>query len=379
MVRKLQWWLLSGFALAMVFCLQIPEAHASANYLVEINKSTNQLILYQNGIKYKTYPVATGKTEDRTPEGTFHMVVKINQPGWKHIPGGAPNNPLGDRWLGISVNGDRGREYGIHGTTDPASIGTYASNGCVRMRKEHLHELYNTIPESTPVWIHKGTTTDVWSGDGSYTVQPLSANAKVKANKAIIRTGPSEGAFEKKQLTKGTSIQIIGQAKDWYQVKIDDKTGYVIKKNVEQVKIDPAFIDPFKNVSGMIETKVDLASIRTSPYLSGVVTQRVNKKVKVVLTGENKNWYRIRLSSGYMAYMHKSVAQKIQQPAPQAKKVQVTKSRVNIRTSASHFSPVLKTLNAAGKTFDSVGMNGDWYIIQVSPGQTGFIHKTLAK
>ena len=101
----------------------------------KINKSTNTLYLYKDGTLEKTYPVATGRTDELTPEGTFTMVVKINKPGWKNIPGGDPKNPLGDKWLGISVNEDNGRTYGIHGTNQPESIGSHASSGCVRDEK----------------------------------------------------------------------------------------------------------------------------------------------------------------------------------------------------------------------------------------------------
>ena len=40
------------------------------------------------------------------------------------------------------------------------------------------------------------------------------------------------------------------------------------------------------------------------------ILQRLAKGKKLNLTGESKNWYRIRLSSGKTAYVHKSVAVK---------------------------------------------------------------------
>lgn len=364
----------------MFWIVDSPQTEAASNYLIEINKSTNQLILYQNGIKYKTYPIATGKTDDLTPEGTFHMVVKIKQPGWKHIPGGAPDNPLGDRWLGIRVNGDRGREYGMHGTNQPSSIGTYASNGCVRMRKDDLHELYETIPEGTPVWIHKnGPSTGKWEGDISYLIQPFSATGKIKEKESVAMTGPSPGAFEVEKLNQGTDIEIIGQLKDWYQIKRKDQIAFLPKQEVNQVKSKSTTSkDPFKPVTGMVETKINLSNIRNVPSATGSVVQRVNKGVTAILTGENKNWYRVRLSTGYVAFMHKSIAQKSNKPAPQPKKIEVKNNRVNIRSTASHQAPIIKTVNQ-GETFQTLGLNGEWYIIPISSSQTGFIHKTLVQ
>jgi lipoprotein-anchoring transpeptidase ErfK/SrfK len=41
----------------------------------------------------------------------------------------------------------------IHGTNDEQSIGRPASHGCVRMRNRDVIELYDLVPEGTPVWI----------------------------------------------------------------------------------------------------------------------------------------------------------------------------------------------------------------------------------
>ncbi|MCX5679981.1 MAG: L,D-transpeptidase [Candidatus Omnitrophica bacterium] len=55
---------------------------------------------------------------------------------------------LGSRWLGISKP-----SYGIHGTTQPESIGQSVTEGCVRMRNEEVKELYILVPEGTEVVI----------------------------------------------------------------------------------------------------------------------------------------------------------------------------------------------------------------------------------
>jgi len=44
--------------------------------------------------------------------------------------------------------------YGIHGTNNPASIGTAASNGCIRMYNEDVNELFNLVSVGTPVTIY---------------------------------------------------------------------------------------------------------------------------------------------------------------------------------------------------------------------------------
>ncbi|WP_369902704.1 L,D-transpeptidase [Bacillus manliponensis] len=120
-----------------------------------VNKQTNQLAYIDDGKIQRIFPVATGKTNDLTPEGTFDVVVKAKDPYYiaKNIPGGSPLNPLGSRWIGFNARGTDGRKYGIHGTNMPSSIGKYISQGCIRMHKQDVEYLFDQIPLGTKVSI----------------------------------------------------------------------------------------------------------------------------------------------------------------------------------------------------------------------------------
>lgn len=137
---------------ALCFCLfHAGMAFAAAKIIID--KSTNRLHYYQDEVLLKTFPVATGRSPSLTPEGNFTVVIKLVNPYYARggIAGGTPQNPLGYRWLGLSVGG--GGVYGIHGTNNPASIGTYASAGCIRMYNQDVNWLYNHTPLGTPVQI----------------------------------------------------------------------------------------------------------------------------------------------------------------------------------------------------------------------------------
>lgn len=122
-----------------------------------INKTTNRLHFLRDGRVVQSFPVATGKHPSYTPEGHFYVVAKLINPYYSKlgIPGGSPNNPLGTRWLGLSIGG--GGVYGIHGTNNPASIGTYASAGCIRMHNKDVIWLYDHTPLGTPVTITRSS------------------------------------------------------------------------------------------------------------------------------------------------------------------------------------------------------------------------------
>jgi lipoprotein-anchoring transpeptidase ErfK/SrfK len=152
MIRKLIV-LFSCFILALFVGLSSVSAHSTNKTFIIINKATNKLAFYQNNKLVKVFPVATGKKRSYTPEGTFTIVNKIkNRPYYKkRIPGGDPRNPLGARWLGLSIKG--GNVYGIHGTNNPKSIGKYASSGCIRMYNQDVKWLYKNTPLKTKVII----------------------------------------------------------------------------------------------------------------------------------------------------------------------------------------------------------------------------------
>lgn len=116
-----------------------------------VDKSQNVLLLESNGDVVKTYRVSTGKN-NITPVGTFKITSKLIDPAWNHegkvIPAGDPKNILGTRWLGFNVTG-----YGVHGTTQPESIGQQVTAGCVRMLNNDVEELYDLLPLGTEITI----------------------------------------------------------------------------------------------------------------------------------------------------------------------------------------------------------------------------------
>ncbi|WP_462412512.1 L,D-transpeptidase [Neobacillus sp. Marseille-QA0830] len=122
---------------------------------VIVNKSTNELAFVNENRVQTTVSVGTGKTQELTPEGLFTITVKAKDPYYrrKDIPGGDPRNPLGARWIGFDARGTDGRTYGIHGTNQPASVGKYISQGCIRTQNEIISNLFQLIPIGTKLLI----------------------------------------------------------------------------------------------------------------------------------------------------------------------------------------------------------------------------------
>lgn len=129
--------------------------HGKVSLLVD--KSDFTLTLLLDGNYIKQYLIGTGKN-DKTPEGKFIIENRIKDPVWYApegvYPFGHPQNILGTRWLGFQDSpGLIG--YGIHGTTEPESVGSESSNGCIRMLNKDVEELFDFVTEGTEVVIKK--------------------------------------------------------------------------------------------------------------------------------------------------------------------------------------------------------------------------------
>jgi lipoprotein-anchoring transpeptidase ErfK/SrfK len=92
--------------------------------------------------------------DHKTPEGTFKINQLLNAKGLTHDfkDGKGPiKDAYGPWFLRLDVPGFW--DIGIHGTPFPESIGTRATEGCIRLRNEDILELKQQVKVGTPVII----------------------------------------------------------------------------------------------------------------------------------------------------------------------------------------------------------------------------------
>lgn len=133
-------------------------------YSVIINKKDYTLTLLEDGEPLKSYKVAIGINKGqkravgdlRTPDGNFTVDELCDAASWTHDFGdgkGEIQGAYGPIFISLDTHGWSG--IGIHGTHDPASIGTRASEGCVRMHNNELREFARFIKVGTKVKIEE--------------------------------------------------------------------------------------------------------------------------------------------------------------------------------------------------------------------------------
>ncbi len=129
-----------------------------------------RLYLVMSGGRALRYAVGVGRAEALNFHGSAVIGRKEQWPRWTptasmitQIPryasyaGGLPgglDNPLGARALYL-YRGNQDTYFRVHGTNEPASIGTAASSGCIRLFNQDIIDLYNRVPVGTSVMVRQ--------------------------------------------------------------------------------------------------------------------------------------------------------------------------------------------------------------------------------
>ena len=146
-----------------------PAQKAPAGTSILIKKSEFRLYLLADGDVVNSWPIALGKNagqkrvsgDMKTPNGSFPIDEVLDSSYWTHdfhdgkgeIEGAYGPYFISLDTSALSVGAWDG--IGIHGTHDPASIGTRASEGCIRMHNSDLLALKKQISVGTQVTIEE--------------------------------------------------------------------------------------------------------------------------------------------------------------------------------------------------------------------------------
>ena len=133
---------------------------------VVVSIPERRLYLVQPNGRAMRYAVGVGRDEALNFRGTATIGRKAEWPSWtptttmihrtpiyaKYAGGmpGGPNNPLGARALYLYRDGVD-THFRLHGTTEPETIGTAVSSGCIRLVNQDVIDLYQRVPVGATV------------------------------------------------------------------------------------------------------------------------------------------------------------------------------------------------------------------------------------
>lgn len=142
---------------------QKQPAAAKTVYTILIDKSDYKLYVLKDNEVVKQWGVAVGAKPGQkqragdmtTPTGKFEVDEILDASYWTHDFGdgkGEIKGAYGPKFISLVTGWDG---IGIHGTHAPESIGTMASEGCVRMRNDELLELLPYVQVGSKVTIRE--------------------------------------------------------------------------------------------------------------------------------------------------------------------------------------------------------------------------------
>jgi hypothetical protein len=110
-------------------------APASANIVVNIDKTTQQMAVSVDGTARYVWPVSTGRPGYDTPNGTF----KPNRMDADHLSQEWDNAPM-PHTIFFDLHG-----HAVHGFFDVKHLGLPVSHGCVRLSPDHAATLFELV------------------------------------------------------------------------------------------------------------------------------------------------------------------------------------------------------------------------------------------
>lgn len=119
-----------------------------------VDKRSFLMAVYVGETILRLYWVGLG-VNDKTPVAEFTVLDKIRNPDWFSPKGqiafGDPKNILGKFFVKFLHDSYQG--FGAHGTPMPETVGTQASDGCIRMYDADIEDYFKLVPRKSKVEI----------------------------------------------------------------------------------------------------------------------------------------------------------------------------------------------------------------------------------
>lgn len=136
------------------------DAHQPQGDRIVVDKSDGVLRVFAGDRVVAQFPVTMGSTHDPLPIGSWKITTYSYNPKFHYNPDlfwdakagdekellpAGPNGPVGVIWMDLTKE-----HYGIHGTSEPQTIGRAESHGCIRMTNWDAARLSLIVKPGTP-------------------------------------------------------------------------------------------------------------------------------------------------------------------------------------------------------------------------------------
>lgn len=123
-------------------------------WTVRVDLSDRRASLLKRGEEVESFAVAVGAAATPTPPGRYGVTDRLDT-GTGASPYGCCVLALSGRQPDVPQDWPGGDRLAIHGTSAPETIGSAASNGCLRASEENMRLLLRTVPLGAQVVIRR--------------------------------------------------------------------------------------------------------------------------------------------------------------------------------------------------------------------------------
>jgi len=120
-----------------------------------------ELVLMLQGRYAGRFPIGIGRDQEQL-KGVYEVKDKTIDPSYygpdRFVDAGDPNNPLGERWIGLGKPGSnilQTPKLGIHGTNDPGNIRTAGGRGSICLGDRDIEDVYDILSIGSRVVIQR--------------------------------------------------------------------------------------------------------------------------------------------------------------------------------------------------------------------------------
>ncbi|MBM7660701.1 N-acetylmuramoyl-L-alanine amidase [Bacillus mesophilus] len=229
-------------------------------------------------------------------------------------------------------------------------------------------------------WVHSDYVKGLPTESPTNKEKTVIKSGSVTANSLNVRLSPSLNAAVMGKVQKNDEVEIYAEKYDWFEIKINNKTGWVHKdfikvKTEEKKKEDQKKEETSKKQIATVTAT--LLNVRNDFSLSGSVVGQVKKGDQLELISEQNNWCQVKLpngKTGWVAgwYVEKSEVEPPTENPEETSTVTIIYNTTNIRSGPSTSDSIVHRA-MQGDTFKIAEKVNDWYKITLSNGEFGYV------
>ena len=367
--------------------------YASGAYLQENLSNTTSLGKTKENLNLRQQASTNGSILAIIPKGeTINLLSDKDVNGWYKVSYLDKTGYVYGDYITKLNQGSTGSNNQTSSSSTPTE-GQTTENLNLRLQANTSGSIITTIPKGTTVQVLADKDSNGWykvsyAGKTGYVSGSYFKITKYSSTEVTKKTGyvynlngtllnvrpkPSTSEAPIGTLTQGTSVVIVGESGNWYQIEFNNKTAYVSKDYITFTAPTPEVVKKTGYVYNLDGT---LLNVRPKPSTSEAPIGTLAQGTSVVIVGESGNWYQIEFNNK-TAYVSKDYIT-FTAPTPEVVKktgyvYTLDGALLNVRPKPSTSETPIGTLTQ-GTSVVITGETGNWYHIEFN-NTTAYVSK----